>query len=158
MEPTGIEPEHALLVYAAESRLNPAAANRAAWGLPQAQAPLLRALGWQDEPSAFARLTVAQQAPWIRRILESQIRDIGYTPASALELYTANFSPLAAREKRWVIYSRDDPSQTDFYNSNRNLDREKKGYITTGDLDRVLHHVEKLGIYKRTLEQLRRLR
>jgi hypothetical protein len=156
--PTGVNPAHALHVYASESNLDPAAMPRsqAAAGLMQAQRTLLKAAGWTDTVPAFARLGVAEQAPWIGKMLRLQIGGVGFVPRSALELYLVNLSPLAAKEGRDVIYRRDDPVEGPLYNGTKGLDVEGKGFINRADLARVLARVERNARLQRHLALLRR--
>lgn len=154
---SGVPLEAALAVYAAESGLDPAASSGVAWGLPQAQGPLLRAAGFTAHPSAFARLSVAEQAPIIGRILRLQSRSIGYVPSSAVELYRANFSPAAARARAHVIYRRSEPSERAAYEANRALDVNRTGQITLDDLARVVARAQRSEAYQRVLRQMHAL-
>lgn len=151
--PLGVPMDAVLQVYAAESGLDPKASSGPAWGLCQAIESTLKGAGWQRRPSEFGKLSVAQQAPWIARILASQIRMIGFVPTNALDLYVANFSPLAARNHSDKIYSA--PSVN--YQKNSGLDRAKKGYIDRADMAAALKRAEALPAYQTALEQLQRL-
>lgn len=155
---TGIDPETMLLIYTAESGLDPHASSGSAWGLNQAQGPLLRAAGWQGEPKAFGLLGVAEQAPWLAKMLEIQIRGVGPSNIkNALDLYVMNLSPVAAKDHREVIYSRDNPAERDFYEGNKGFDREKSGRITREQVKRVLDRVSQSAIYARAVGQLHRV-
>lgn len=157
VQPTGVPLEAVLAVYAAESNLDPAASSGVAWGLPQAQGPLLRAAGFSGSPASFADLSVAEQAPFIGRMLRVQIRGIGYTPQTAPELYRANLSPAAARARAHVIYRQSEPTERRNYEANRALDRERKGSITLDDLAHVMQRAQTFESYRRVLAQLRAL-
>lgn len=154
---SGVPPEVALQVYTAESGLNPAASSGIAFGLAQMTGATLRDLGWSESAKAFARLSVANQAPWIMKLLQYQSKAIGFVPSSALDLYVANLSPAAARARADIIYRQDNPAQKQAYQNNANLDTGRKGYIDRSDLQRVLSAVEYSDTYRLALEQLKRV-
>src|SRR5512139_1630574 len=85
LEPLGVPLAALLKVYTAESGLDPRASSGIAWGLCQAIGSTLRSVGWSKPPREFGTLTVAQQAPWLAKILASQIRMIGFTPTNSLD-------------------------------------------------------------------------
>lgn len=158
LSPLGVPLDALLQVYAAESGLDPAASSGISWGLCQAIESTLKGVGWLTDHRAkdFGQLSVAKQAPWIAKVLASQIRMIGYTPTNALDLYEANFSPLAARNHADIIYRA--PSQN--YQKNRQLDKTgaaPKGYIDRADLALALEHARASRPYIETSAQLRRL-
>jgi hypothetical protein len=156
LTPLGIPIDAILQVYAAESSLDPKASSGIAWGLCQAIESTLKGVGWftsHKKASEFGQLTVAQQAPWLAKVVASQIRMIGFVPKNAVDFYTANFSPLAARNKSDVIYRA--PSMA--YEKNRGLDRAKKGYIDRADLAAALARARVGRPYLETSQQLRRL-
>jgi len=125
-----MDPVEVLRVYVCESGLNPHAQNGVAFGLCQATLSTLRVIGWKSSGANFAKLTVSQQVPYCRTLIQKQIDAIGYKPTNAQELYVANLSPLAAKKRSSVIYKA--PSKA--YEGNKGLDRGKKGYITPDDL------------------------
>lgn len=149
--PTGVPLDAALAVYAAESGLDPAASSGVAWGICQAIAGTLKAIGWTRPAKEFAALRVSEQAPWVGRLIAYQIRAIGFTPKSSLDLYVANFSPLAARNHSDVIYR----AGTNAYDKNRNLDQGKKGFIDRADLAAALTRAVNSTAYQTTLAQVR---
>ena len=151
--PIGVPLEAALKVYAAESGLDPHASSGIAWGLCQAIGSTLKALGWQRAAKEFGTLSVAQQAPWIAKLLAYQARAIGFVPDNAIDLYVANFSPLAAKMHANVLYR----EGTQAYAKNRGLDHGAKGYIDRGDLALALGKAESSDAYKNAVAQLRRL-
>jgi len=159
VESSGIPLDAVLQVYASESGLDPAASAGTAWGLPQFIASTLRGIGWKDAPSRFAQLSVAQQAPWIARLLKSQVAYLGYTPQTAVELYAVNFWPLGARNRSDVIVVRDsqDARERAAYVANAALDRARKGWIARDDLQVSLNRVSKLPALERARAQARRL-
>lgn len=156
MTGTGVPLEALLAVYAAESGLDPHASSGIAWGICQAIESTLKGVGWfakHKRASEFGKLTVAEQAPWVARVVAAQIRMIGYTPTNALDLYVANFSPLAARNRSDVIYRAGSLA----YDKNRALDVDKKGHIDRSDLNRALERAVKSEPYLVTIAQIRRL-
>jgi hypothetical protein len=156
---TGVPTEAALLVYTVESNLDPHASSGIAWGLPQITAQTLKGIDWSEPAADFGKLGVADQAPWVEKLLRYQIAAIGFTPATALDLYVANLSPLAARNKSITIYDGSVKEQAAAYKANRGLDRSspKKGYITRNDLNSVLTEAETWETYTRAVDQLRRI-
>lgn len=149
----GIPPEAALLVYTAESGLDPAASSGPAFGLPQLTADTAKSIGWQRRLVDFGKLSVADQIPWIGRLLAMQSRTLGHPPKDASELYVVNFCPRAARENDDVLYRRGSIA----YSKNVQLDRDGKGYISRGDLDESLRRAEKSATYRHAFEQLKRI-
>ena len=151
--------EAALNVYAAESGLDPQASSGIAWGLAQFVGRTLKGLGWQRSGAEFGGLSVAEQAPWITRLLKSQVAMLGRAPSSALDLYVLNFWPAAARAGYDVILVRDSrvAKEREAYAKNKNLDRAGKGYITRGDLQTSLDRVVHLPALGRVQAQIRRL-
>ncbi len=155
---TGVPVEAALAVYTAESNLNPAAVSRTnASGLAQIMPATLRDIAYSETPAEFRKLGVADQAPWIQRLLEYQIKIIGFTPTKAVDLYTANISPAAAKSKANVIYDSRVPAQVAAYNANAGLDSKGKGYIDRADLAAYLRSWVDSDTYRRALDQLRKV-
>jgi hypothetical protein len=103
----GVPVDAALNVYAAESGLDPQASSGIAWGLAQFVGKTLKGLGWQRSAAEFGGLSVAEQAPWITKLLKAQVAMLGRVPSSALDLYVLNFWPAAARAGYDVILVRD---------------------------------------------------
>jgi hypothetical protein len=156
IQPLGVPIDSALQVYAAESGLNPAASSGIAWGLCQATAPTLRAVGWFNNHKTakeFGTLSVELQSPWISQILAMQLRTTGMKSISPLDLYVLNFSPAAAKSGANVIYSA--PSKE--YMANKSLDAAGKGYIDRADLQRALDRARQSQAYQITSEQFRTL-
>lgn len=151
--PTGVPLEDALQVYTAESGLDPQASSGIAWGIPQLTKIAAKQIGWTRPLREFGSLTVSQQIPWIAKLIASQIRMIGYTPKTALELYVANFSPKAAAARSEVIYRQGMPS----YTQNANLDRDHKGYIAASDLKVALDRARSTTTYQDAVKQMERL-
>ena len=150
----GVPPEAALLVYTSESGLDPTASSGPAFGIPQLTAGTAKAIGWQSRIADFGKLSVADQIPWIGRLLAYQARSIGFLPKTASDLYVVNFCPRAAREGDDVLYRRGSIA----YAKNAQLDRTGKGYISRGDLDESLRRAEQSTTYRAALAQLRRIK
>lgn len=152
--PTGVKVPDALLVYTAESGLDPSATSHdksghpVAFGICQATLQTLRGLNWSLTGEDFAKYDVPHQAPWVGKLLRSQIEAIGYTPANALALYVANFSPAGARSRSEIIYRA--PSAE--YTANSALDRDRKGYIAKADLASTLERAGSHPAYKYALQ------
>lgn len=153
VRPLGIPLAESLLVYTAESGLDPTASSGIAFGLPQLTQIAAKQIGWTRPLREFGTLTVAEQAPWIAKLQASQIRMIGYTPKDALELYVANFSPKAAAARSEVIYRQG----TAAYAKNSNLDRDRKGYIAAADLKVALDRARSTTTYQDAVKQMERL-
>lgn len=153
LKPLGVPLADSLLVYTAESGLDPAASSGIAYGLPQLTQIAAKQIGWTRPLREFGSLTVKQQIPWVAKLQASQIRMIGYTPANARELYVANFSPKAAASRSERIYEKG----TDAYTKNASLDRDGKGYISASDLAVSLDRARASTTYKTALAQLERL-
>lgn len=153
VRPLGIPLADSLLVYTAESGLDPSASSGIAWGIPQLTQIAAKQVGWTRPLREFGTLTAAQQAPWIAKLQAAQIRMIGYTPKDALELYVANLSPKAAAARSEVIYRQG----TDAYTKNANLDRDHKGYIAAADLKVSLDRARSTTTYQDAVKQMERL-
>jgi hypothetical protein len=151
--PLGIPLPDSLLVYAAESGLDPTASSGIAFGICQLTQIAAKQIGWTRPLREFGTLSITEQAPWVARLQAEQIRMIGYTPKNALELYVANLSPKAAKERSEVIYRQGTPE----YAKNFRLDRDKKGYIAAADLNVSLERARTTTTYKNALAQLERL-
>lgn len=154
VESIGVPAETALLVYAAETNLDPHASSGIAWGLPQMLGNTLRSIGWQSKPSDFGTLSVFMQAPWIAKLLALQARIIGFVPKDPLDLYVANFKPSAAANREDVLYVKG----SDAYAKNYRLDRKNKGFISRSDLADRLDLARNLSTYKQAIEMLERIR
>jgi hypothetical protein len=153
VQPLGVPLEAALAVYTAESGLNPKASSGIAWGIAQIIGTTLRGIGWTRPAKDFGTLSITEQIPWVAKLLAAQIRGIGYVPKSALELYVANFSPAAAKERAEIIYRRGSQA----YAKNEALDHDKKGYIDQADLAVSIRRAEASETYKRAIAQLEKV-
>lgn len=151
--PIGVPLDAALLVYTAESGLDPKASSGIAWGIAQLTAPTLRDLGWNKPGRDFGKLSLLQQFPWVAKLLAYQARSIGFVPKNALDLYVANFKPAAARNHDEILYR----EGTEAYRKNAPLDRAHKGYIDRNDLKTSLDQARFSQTYQRAIAQLERL-
>lgn len=159
VEASGVPMDYVLQVYASESGLDPAASSGSAWGLPQFIETTLRGVGYRGSPSSFATLTVAEQSPYIGRLLKSQVAYLGRIPRDAVDLYALNFWPAAAKRGDDAVVVRDsrDARERAAYVANAPLDRKRKGWISRDDLQSSLNRVSKLPALVRAREQIRRL-
>ena len=159
VEASGVPVDYALHVYAAESGLDPMASSGISWGLPQFIGQTLRAMGWSGKAADFGLLSVREQAPYVGKLLRTQVATLGRVPTSPVDLYAVNFWPASARSGSDVILVRDslDAKERDAYQKNQGLDRAKKGYITRGDLQTSLDRVVRLPALARVQDQIRRL-
>lgn len=157
LKPVGVPLDALLAMCCAESGLDPHASSGSAWGIHQAQSPLLQAIGWKAAPQAFGKLSVEEQLPWVAKMLREQVRQIGYAPQNAAELWRMNLSPKAARARADILYRRDDPKEAAAYNGNKALDHGKKGWISMADLAESMASVTRGELFKFHLAQLRRL-
>lgn len=151
--PIGVPLDAALLVYTAESGLDPKASSGIAWGIAQITARTLKDLGWNKPGRDFGKLTLAQQIPWVAKLLAYQARSIGFVPKTALDLYVANFKPAAFAAKEEILYR----EGTEGYRRNASLDRDHKGYIERNDLKPSLERARFTQTYQRAIAQLERL-
>jgi hypothetical protein len=154
----GVPYDIVLEVYASESGLDPAASSGSAWGLPQMIERTLRGVGWTNGGPAFGALSVAQQAPYIARLLKSQRNALGRVPRDAVDLYAVNFYPEAAKRGDDVLIVRDSKvaKERQAYSKNAGLDWDHKGWIDRNDLKRALDRAPKAWL-KRAQDQARRL-
>ena len=159
VDAAGVPLDAAFEVYASESGLDPAASSGNAWGIAQITGQTLRGLGYPSDGASFGGLSVAEQAPWIGRLLKSQVAYLGYKPRDAVDLYAVNFWPKAAKTREEVILVRDskDAREAGAYRANAGLDRAKKGTITRDDLRVSLQKIARLPALARAREQARRL-
>lgn len=147
----GIRPADLLLVLYSESALKPSSAARNADGYPvavglnQITAILNSSLGLtEDDRIALLDKTVGEQLPYVEKSLRMFNK---YKLPDAGALYTLNFAPARlarGTDGNVVLYdSKADPSA---YQSNKNADIGKKGFINIEDmriaLRRNQHHTD----------------
>lgn len=114
----------------------------------------LRGLGWTGTPEQFRELSPVEQLPWVERYLAPHA---GYLKNDGL-VYVVTFTPAyiqraAASDDSFVIAR----AGSNIYDSNRILDRNGDGAITTGDL-RVHLAAQNRGPRFATIEQELRAR
>jgi len=146
-----LRPADLLLVLYSESALKPSSAARnkdgypIAVGLNQITAILNSSLGLtEDDRIALLDKTVSEQLPYVEKCLRMFNK---YKLPDAGALYTLNFAPARlarGTDGNVVLYdSKADPSA---YQSNKNADIGKKGFINIEDmriaLRRNLHHTD----------------
>lgn len=154
----GIPLEHLLLMFYAESGLDPQATSGAAWGINQAQGPLLKLAGFHGNPPDYCLLSVREQLPIVRKCVQVQINAIGHAPQTPGEVWRMNLSPSAAQKRSEVIYARDNPAQRRFYEANKALDTGNKGTITLSDLETRIGRTGAGAGFLRHRQQLDRIR
>lgn len=127
----GADPRMGLAVYNLESQLNPNARNVSsdAQGLAQFMPATLRGLGYHGDASAFHELPLLEQLPWIGRLIESQVRDLGHAPETESQWMHLQLSPATVRQGPLVYRA---PSAG--YDANKWLDPKRKGTIDETDL------------------------
>lgn len=139
------DPKIFLLVWCAESGLNPAAVNPNgnARGLNQM---MPQTLAWLGAPQAFDRLSGVDQLPWIEKFI-AWTESVNHGPfRSPVRCYVANFIPAALARPdamETVIADRDslDTSEASAYAKNKGLDLDGDGKITQRDIARHLVRV-----------------
>lgn len=154
VEPLGVQADDALLVYAAESDLNPRATSGIAYGIPQMIESTLKGLGFTGTGKDFLTYSVADQIPWIGKLIEAQINITRFTPKNALDLYVLNFRPASAPIREPIIVRSGEPG----YKENKGLDYGNKGYITRGDLQKRLNSVANGATYKAAIALLKQVK
>ena len=138
----GTNPEHYLVVWCAESGLDPTAVNPkgGARGLNQMMPATLRGLG---APADYETLPGEAQLPWIERLIANGERLNGGPFQSAARYYHSNFFPATmsrGNSPSTVVVASDsaDPQEQAAYTANRGLDTDKDGKITLADLGALL--------------------
>jgi len=128
----GADPAMGLAVYNLESNgLNPHAVNpqSGAQGLAQFEPATLRGLGFVGDASQFHTLPLLEQLPWIGRLIESQVRELGHAPESEAQWMHLQLAPATVRQGPLVYRA---PSSG--YEANKWLDTKGKGFIDETDL------------------------
>ena len=176
----GMKPEDLISVMTSESGMNPAAHNAKynAAGLIQFMPDTLRAVGFPGSPEQFRRLSGEEQLPWIKKYIKSHmgLQD-GKPFTSGGQYYTANFWPVALKlpgvkrgDPSTVFVEKNPAAENGFskkyldigfkipasseraaYNANPLFDKEKKGYITLGDMNRQVEQNKKTSIYRQNV-------
>jgi hypothetical protein len=150
-----MKPADLLMVLASESGLDPRATNPAnssnpiAAGLNQLTSAANASVGITEaERLMIPKLPVSMQLPLVYRYFASlPYTKAGNTYGSAGVVYAANFAParIGSGTDDQVLYSQD---EGDPYELNKSLDRDGKGTITIGDMNRQLAAVAGRSLYK----------
>jgi hypothetical protein len=173
----GMKPEDIIAVMTSESGMNPAAHNPGgASGLIQFMPDTLRSIKFPGTPADFRRLSGEEQLPWIKKLISGNIGFNGGKPfTTGGQYYTANMWPVALKlpgvqggDESTVILEKSPQSEGGFskryadigikipasqeamaYKENFPLfDKEHKGYITLGDMNRQINQNRKSHIYQ----------
>lgn len=96
---TGMKPEDILAVMVSESGVNPAAHNPhgGATGLMQFMPQTLPSVGFHGSPSDFGMLSGEDQLPYIKRLIEGNMRLNGGPFTNAAQYYVAVFWPVGLK-------------------------------------------------------------
>jgi hypothetical protein len=135
----GAPPEWFAAVMYRESDLNPKAMNPSipTLGINQISAPNLKAYGLSDEQLAlFLSWSPARQMKYVERFYRPWRPATGWV--SRAQIYQAAYMPGTIKWKgsdpATVLSKKGQPE----YDLNTSLDPDKKGFVTVGDLERVL--------------------
>lgn len=179
----GTKPEDLINVMISESGLNPSAHNPhgGASGLIQFMPSTLKGLGFNGTPEDFRRLSGEQQLPYIKKLIKGNMALQGGKPfTSAGHHYVSIFWPVALKLKgvqdgnpNTAIIEKNPESingfskkyidvgskiraasETAAYNANPLFDRDKKGYITLGDLNKQTEMNSKNSIYNSAISTM----
>jgi hypothetical protein len=179
-----MKPEDLISVMMSESGMNPAAHNPGgASGLIQFMPSTLKAVGYPGTPAQFRELSGEDQLPWIQKLIKGHMQYQGGRPfTSGGQYYVANLWPVALKlpgvkngDPNTVILEKTPQSEGGYskkyldigskisasnessaYNANPLFDKEKKGYITLGDLNRQVGLNRNTTTYKQTLASMER--
>jgi Transglycosylase SLT domain len=96
---TGMRPEDILAVMVSESGINPAAHNPhgGATGLMQFMPSSLKGVGYQGSSSDFGALSGEEQLPYIKKLIEGNMRLNGGPFTNAAQYYVAVFWPVGLK-------------------------------------------------------------
>jgi hypothetical protein len=95
----GMKPEDLLAVMVSESGINPGAGNKSsgASGLIQFMPGILAGTGFKGSPSDFRETSGENQLPYIKKLIEGNMKYNGGPFTSAAQYYVANLWPVALR-------------------------------------------------------------
>jgi hypothetical protein len=174
----GMKPEDLIAVMTSESGMNPAAYNPhgGASGLIQFMPRTLSGLGFHGSMDNFRRLSGEEQLPWIEKYIKGHMHGHmgGRSFTSGGQYYLANLWPIALGlpgvkngdpntvileknpasdgkySKKYLAIGAKIPAsdETNGYNGNPLFDKEKKGYITLGDLNHQVDLNRKTSTYQ----------
>lgn len=96
---TGMKPEDILAVMVSESGINPQAHNPhgGATGLVQVMPYVLSGLGFKGTEDDFAKLSGEDQLPYVKRLIQGNMKLNGGPFTSAAQYYVANFWPVGLK-------------------------------------------------------------
>jgi hypothetical protein len=96
---TGMRPEDIIAVMVSESGINPSAHNPhgGATGLMQFMPSTLRGVGFQGSPADFGALSGEQQLPYVKKLIEGNMRLNGGPFTSAGQYYVSIFWPVGLK-------------------------------------------------------------
>jgi hypothetical protein len=179
----GMKPEDILAVMYSESGLKPeifAAGTGGAVGLVQMVPSTLNGLGFGDSSDNkknlqdFSRLSATEQLHWVEKLINQQQSMAGTKLDSAAKYRIANFLPASfslipgvkeGRRDAVLVYGQPKPesevgkrygrNEQSWYDSNKGLDKDKKGYITYGDVEDDTNSKFSHGYFKKILNDLK---
>lgn len=145
----GMKAEDLLLVMYSESGLKASAMNPDghAVGIGQFMPEILKNLGWTKGPEEFAKLPAHEQLDYMDKLMSYNIKANGGKPfKTAAQYYQAHFLPatLSRGTSSDTIIADGRPGmqkaswEKAAYDHNTAFDKDKKGYITVGDLEKVV--------------------
>jgi hypothetical protein len=181
----GMSPEDLLATMVSESGIDPSAHNpKGASGLIQFMPPSLKGVGYKGTPEEFRQTSGEEQLQYIKRYIQDKMKYNGGPFKSAAQYYVANFWPVALKlpgiqnqDPNTVIVSghpeRDASGKwskkyldigtkisADFealaYRGNTLFDKNKKGYITYGDMITQTDQNKRNPIYQKALAELKK--
>lgn len=139
----GIEPRVLVKAICNESGCNPAAHNPGgAVGLIQLEPDNLRAMGWKAGSDAFARLSVAEQLPYIERYFGWFRKQLAGLGGEIGAVYAAMFLPVGishGADPTYKLCGVEGPLAW-AYSANKAFDTNGKGWITISDLSWAAQH------------------
>jgi hypothetical protein len=176
----GMKPEDLISVMISESGMNAAAhnPNGNASGLIQFMPATLKGMGYTGTPEEFRKLNGEQQIPWIQKYIKSHMDfQGGKSFASGAQYYVAEFWPAALRlpgviqnDPKTIIVDSNPPAVNGYskkyldiglkvsangeraaYKANPLFDKDKKGYITLGDMATQVSQNKDNSIYRQSL-------
>src|ERR1700722_11650079 len=178
----GMKPEDLISTMISESGMNPAAHNPGgASGLIQFMPNTLIDVGFTGTPAQFRQLSGEQQLPWIKKLIQGHMQYQGGKPfTSGGQYYVANLWPVALKlpgvirgNPNTVILEKNPVSENGYskkyldigskirvederaaYNTNPLFDKERKGFITLGDLNNQVNINKNTKAYKNTMSAI----
>jgi len=160
-------------------------ANGNAGGIFGAMPGTQKSLGFNGDWKDFVQLSGEEQLNYFKKYLENAITNAGGPIKSAAQFYVANFWPIAMRlpgiksgDKDTVFLEKNPESvviggkkyskkyydigikipsysESEAYKANPLFDKDKKGYITLGDMQRQVDQNKKTSIYQNAIKQIR---